>query len=44
MNTFTDEFGVRHINIFFNRESNIFYRLLEAPEMEVIKRYYENLK
>ena len=41
VNSPTDEFGVRHINIFFNREADIFYCLLEAPNMEAIKKHHE---
>jgi len=37
----SDKFGVRHIKNFFNREVNLFYCLLEAPNMEAIKKYYE---
>ncbi|MFB5599473.1 MAG: DUF4242 domain-containing protein [Nitrososphaeraceae archaeon] len=31
-----NEFGVRHINIFFNREANLFYCLLESPDKEAV--------
>lgn len=31
-----NEFGVRHMNIFFNREANLFYCLLESPDKEAL--------
>ncbi|MDR4510146.1 MAG: DUF4242 domain-containing protein [Nitrososphaeraceae archaeon] len=39
--TSTDKFGVRYINNFINREGKVFYCLVEAPNMETIKKYHE---
>ncbi|MDR4511521.1 MAG: DUF4242 domain-containing protein [Nitrososphaeraceae archaeon] len=35
-----DEFGVRHVNIFFNREADIFYCLLEAPDRQSVEKHH----
>jgi hypothetical protein len=37
----TDEFGVRHINIMFNRRANICFCFLEAPNRESVERHHE---
>ncbi|HET6800453.1 MAG TPA: nickel-binding protein [Nitrososphaeraceae archaeon] len=36
-----DEFGVKHINIFFNRQANICFCLLEAPNREAVESHHE---
>ena len=36
-----DEFGVKHINIMFNRQANICFCLLEAPEREAVERHHD---
>ncbi|MFB5599904.1 MAG: nickel-binding protein [Nitrososphaeraceae archaeon] len=35
-----DEFGVSHINIFLNKEADLFYCLLEAPTKEAIEKHH----
>jgi hypothetical protein len=36
-----DEFGVKHINIMFNRQANICFCFLEAPNREAVERHHE---
>ena len=36
----TDEFGVRHINLFYNRESRVCFCLLEAPNKEMVEDHH----
>lgn len=38
-----DEFGVSHINIFFNKEADLFYCLLEAPSKEAIEKHHSKI-
>jgi Protein of unknown function (DUF4242) len=37
----TDEFGVEHIKILFNRKANICFCLLEAPDREAVEKHHE---
>jgi hypothetical protein len=39
-----DEFGVKHIKILFNRQANICFCLLEAPDREAVERHHEKYK
>ena len=36
-----DEFGVKHINILFNRQANICFCILEAPNREAVEMHHE---
>ena len=40
VNQSTDEFQVRHINIFFNREADLCYCLLETPSKEAVEKHH----
>ena len=35
-----DEFGVKHINLFYNRESRMCFCLLEAPNKEMVEEHH----
>jgi hypothetical protein len=35
-----DEFGVKHLNILFNRQANICFCLLEAPNREAVEKHH----
>lgn len=35
-----EEFGITHINTFFNRESDLFYYLLNAPSRTAIEKFH----
>jgi hypothetical protein len=35
-----DEFGVNHLNILFNRQANICFCLLEAPNREAVETHH----
>jgi hypothetical protein len=41
-----DEHGVRHINILYNKQANICFCFLEAPDREAVEKHHEevNLK
>jgi hypothetical protein len=39
-----DEFGVKHINIMFNRQANICFCFLEAPNREAVERHHAKYK
>jgi hypothetical protein len=41
-----DEFGVKHLNILYNKASNLCFCYLEAPSREAVERHHEkaNLK
>jgi hypothetical protein len=39
-----DEFGVKHINIMFNRRANICFCFLEAPDREAVERHHKKYK
>jgi hypothetical protein len=36
-----DEFGVEHINIMFNRQANICFCFLEAPDRGAVERHHK---
>jgi hypothetical protein len=36
-----DELGVIHINIMFNRQANICFCFLEAPDREAVEKHHE---
>jgi hypothetical protein len=35
-----DEFGVSHLNLFYNMESRVCFCLLEAPDREAVERHH----
>ena len=35
-----DEFGVRHVNLFYNRETRLCFCLLEAPNKEMVEDHH----
>lgn len=41
-----EDFGITRVNTFFNRESDLFYYLLDAPSKEAIEKFHSkfNLK
>jgi len=41
-----DEFGVKHLNILYNRASDLCFCYLEAPNREAVEKHHEkvNLK
>ena len=38
-----DELGVTHINIFYNREADLCYCLLEAPRKEAVEKHHAKI-
>jgi Protein of unknown function (DUF4242) len=38
-----DEFGVKHLNIMYNREANICFCFLEAPNREAIEKHHQKI-
>ncbi|MCI0559774.1 MAG: DUF4242 domain-containing protein [Nitrososphaera sp.] len=36
----TDEFGVNHINLFYNKDANVCFCLLEGPNEEAIEKHH----
>jgi hypothetical protein len=38
-----DELGVTHINIFYNREADLCYCLLEAPSKEAVEKHHSKI-
>jgi hypothetical protein len=36
-----DELGVKHINIMFNRQANICFCFLEAPDREAVEKHHQ---
>jgi hypothetical protein len=38
-----DEFGVTHINVFFNKEADLCYCLLDAPSKEAIEKHHSKM-
>ena len=38
-----DEFGVRHLNILYNREADLCFCLLEAPDREAVEKHHEKI-
>lgn len=39
----TDEFGVRHVNLFYNKDSGMCFCLLEGPDMEAIEKHHSKV-
>ncbi len=38
-----DELGVTHINIFYNREADLCYCVLEAPSKEAVEKHHSKI-
>lgn len=38
-----DEFGVSHINLFYNREARVCFCLLEAPNKEMVEEHHSKV-
>lgn len=38
-----DEFGVKHINMLYNYESNTMYCILEAPDKKAVQMHHTKL-
>lgn len=36
----TDEYGVRHLNLFYNKQAKICFCLLEGPDMDAIEKHH----
>jgi hypothetical protein len=36
----TDEFGINHVNLFYNTESKVCFCLLEAPDMDAVEKHH----
>lgn len=39
----TDEFGVRHVNLFYNKDSGMCFCLLEGPDMGAIEKHHSKV-
>ncbi len=35
-----DEFGVSHVNLFYNKDTNVCFCLLEGPDMDAIEKHH----
>ncbi|MEO9294336.1 MAG: nickel-binding protein [Nitrososphaera sp.] len=38
-----DEFGVTHVNLFYNKESGVCFCLLEGPDMTAIEKHHSKV-
>jgi L-rhamnose mutarotase len=38
-----DEFGVTHVNLFYNKEANVCFCLLDAPDEEAVVRHHNKV-
>lgn len=38
-----DEFGVRHVNLFYNREASVCFCLLDAPNREAVLKHHDKV-
>lgn len=38
-----DEFGVRHVNLFYNREASVCFCLLDAPNREAVVKHHDKV-
>ena len=36
-----DEFGVSHVDLLFNKEANVCFCILDAPNQESVKKHHE---
>jgi hypothetical protein len=39
----TDEYGVRHVNLFYNKEARICFCLLDAPNREAVIKHHDKV-
>jgi hypothetical protein len=37
----TDEFGVRHVNLFYNKGANVCFCLLDAPDTVAVENHHD---
>jgi translation elongation factor EF-Tu-like GTPase len=38
-----DEFGVRHVNLCYNKEASVCFCLLEAPDREAVVKHHDKV-
>lgn len=38
-----DEFGVSHVNLFYNKESSVCFCLLYAPDMDAVEKHHKKV-
>jgi hypothetical protein len=38
-----DEFGVSHVNLFYNHEANVCFCLLDAPDEEAVVKHHDKV-
>jgi hypothetical protein len=38
-----DEFGVSHVNLFYNKEANVCFCLLEAPDLDAVEKHHSKV-
>lgn len=38
-----DEFGVRHVNLFYNKEASVCFCLLDAPNREAVVKHHDKV-
>ena len=36
-----DEFGVTHVNLFYNKEANVCFCLLDAPDITAVENHHD---
>ena len=38
-----DEYGVKHVNLFYNKESSVCFCLLDAPNREAVVKHHDKV-
>ena len=38
-----DEFGVAHVDLLFNKDANVCFCVIDAPNEEVVRKHHEKL-
>ena len=38
-----DEFGVTHVNLFYNKESSVCFCLLSAPDLDAVEKHHKKV-
>jgi uncharacterized protein DUF4242 len=38
-----DEFGVTHVSLLYNKESNVCFCLLQAPDLEAVEKHHKKV-
>ena len=38
-----DEFGVTHVNLFYNKESSVCFCLLNAPSLDAVEKHHKKV-